>query len=108
MNGLTPEADGWNISGEKITAPEKLNAIRSVIHERGPIILEHKFYRGGKGPNYLLFEEYAEFEVYLNTKPRAGDRITVWMLCDVCRKDTALATGKCPDDKGRVPERGAY
>ena len=108
MKGITPEADGWTVSGEKITDPAKLEAIRMAIHKRGPILLEHKVYRGCRSPYYHAFEEYEEFLDYLNTQTRAGDRMTVWMFGDVCHKDKTLVTGKCPDDAGRVPERGAY
>jgi hypothetical protein len=108
MRGFIVEADNWTENGPKITEAQKLETIRANIDRRGPLILEHKFYRAARGPAYFLFHEYAEFIEYLNAKPKVGDKLKVWMLCDVCRDDNVLAVGKYPDDKGRVPEKGAY
>lgn len=108
MRGFIVEADGWTVDGAKITDPQKLEAIRTTIERRGPLILEHKYYRAARGAKYFLFDDYSDFVDYLNTQPNVGDRLTAWMLCDVCRDEEAIAAGKYPDDEGRVPERGAY
>ena len=108
MRGFIVESDGWTVDGAKITDPQNLEAIRDSIYQRGPLILEHKFYRAARGPKYILFDEYDEFIEYLNAEPKVGDKLKAWMLCDVCSDENALAAGKYPDDQGRVPERGAY
>jgi hypothetical protein len=108
VKGYVAEIDGWTVSGAKITDPEKLKGIRATLEEKGPIILEHKFYRAARGPHTLAFDDYDEFINYLNSNGQAGDRMTVWSFWDVCKDDNVLAAGKCPDDEGRVPERGAY
>ena len=108
MRGFITETDGWTLEGAKITDPQKLESIRATIERRGPLILEHKFYRAARGAEYFFFHEYGEFVEYLNTQPKVGDKLKVWMLCDVCRDDNVFAAGKYPDDQGRVPERGAY
>lgn len=108
MRGFIVESDGWTVNGAKITDSHGLEAIRSTIGRRGPLILEHKFYRAATGPKYSLFDEFDEFIEYLAREPKVGDMLTAWMLCDVCRDDNTVAAGKYPDDDGRVPEGGAY
>jgi hypothetical protein len=105
---VRPEGDEWSGEGSKITAPEKLAAIRSVLETEGPILVEHWFYRGGRGPRNLVFEEFDAFLAYLNEHASAGDAIDVWSLWRVCKPDSRIAEGKCPDDNGDVPRRGAY
>jgi hypothetical protein len=108
MKGFVAEIDGWSSSGAKITDAAKLQAIRETTEKKGPVIVEHRFYRGARAPDVFVFEEYDEFVKYLDEHGRAGDRITVWSFWDVCKPESAVASGKCPDDAGRVPERGAY
>ncbi len=102
------EADGWRNEGSKITSSEKLETIRETLQERGPIIVEHWFYRGGSAPHVLAFGDFDEFMAYLEDRAYAGDIIDVWSFVDVCRHDNRLVEGKCPDESGQVPERGAY
>jgi hypothetical protein len=45
---------------------------------------------------------------YLDAHAFAGDAIHVWSFAAVCGDDNELASGKCPDDNGLVPTRGAY
>lgn len=101
------ESDNWTQKGSKITDPIKLAAMRRTLEE-GPIIVEHWFYRGGSAPERLVFEAFDEFTAWLEMHTYAGDAIDVWSWAAVCRKDTTLAEGKCPDDQGLVPEDGAY
>lgn len=35
------EADHWSSQGGKITAPEKMEAIKKVLEDSGPVLLEH-------------------------------------------------------------------
>lgn len=101
------EDDDWNADGAKITAPETLDAIRRCLDD-SPIIVEHWFYRGSRGPDRLIFDDYDDFLEYLNTHARAGDSIHTWNFAALCLDDNELAHGKCPDDNGLVPRRGAY
>jgi len=85
-----------------------LQTVRKVLEEVGPIIVEHWFYRGSNAPDRIVFDDYEEFEQYLNDKPRAGDKIHIWSFAETCIAKSALISGKCPDDLGRVPKKGAY
>jgi len=85
----------WSLEGEKITSPEKLAAIKQVIEKDGPVLLEHKFLRGARGPHVAAFGDYEELMDYLVEHARAGDKITVWSLWGFMRDTAQLA---------RVPE----
>ena len=102
------EADGWTSEGPKIDAPKNLEAIRRVLEKSGPIIVEHWFYRGASAPDRICFDDFEDFEEYLKTRAMAGDIIDVWNFADVCTRQNMIVSGKCPDDKGRVPTKGAY
>jgi hypothetical protein len=102
------EADNWSANGSKITEPAKLEAIRRTLNDEGPIIVEHWFYHGATAPERLIFEDFDEFETWLNEHTYAGDAIDVWSWATACRPDTRLTEGKCPDDDGLVPKAGAY
>jgi len=101
------EADEWGTEAPIITSPECLAAIREVM-EQSPIIVEHWFYRGGRAPDRLVFDDYETFEEYLRTRTRPGDAIHVWRYDGLCQDDNVLTHGKCPDTDGLVPKRGAY
>ena len=85
-----------------------LDAIRHCLEADGPIIVEHWFYRGSCAPERVVFGEFEAFAAYLAAHAAAGDAIHVWSFAAVCRDDNTLASGKCPDETGLVPERGAY
>jgi len=100
--------DGWTADGGKITAPEALDAIRRCLDEDGSILVEHWFYRGSCAPDRTVFNNFEAFTNYLDAHASAGDAIHVWSFAAVCRNDNELASGKCPDENGLVPSRGAY
>ena len=102
------DADEWVPDGRKITSQENLDAIRKTLESDGPIIVEHWFYYGSRAPDRLVFDDFDEFNEYLNANTIAGDAFHVWNFAAVCRDDNELASGKCPDDGGLVPRRGAY
>jgi hypothetical protein len=101
-------ADGWSAEGPKITSPEVLSQIRDYLDNSGPIIVEHRLYRGSSAPDRLIFDDFDSFHGYLNSQAFAGDAIHVWGFEAVCSDDNRLAHGKCPDDNGMVPKGGAY
>ena len=106
--GYRTEADEWTFDGEKISTPEKLAAIRGILEKDGPVLVQHKFLRGGRGPDVVVFEDYEEFVTYLTEHARAGDKITVWSLWPFMRDTPPLAYGKCPAEDGAVPKKGPY
>ncbi len=102
------EADEWTTEAGKITAPETLEAIRKTLEEEGSVLVEHCFYRGFCAPDRLVFNDFDTFMEYLDNSASAGDAIHIWSFAAVCKGDNELAYGKCPDDQGRVPKKGAY
>lgn len=102
------EADDWHLGGSTITDPEKLKRIEHTLEHVGAIIVQHWHYRGSAAPDRLIFEDYAEFTEWLSTKTSVGDAIDVWNWEEVCLWEKRLAEGKCPDEQGRVPRKGAY
>ena len=102
------EGDDWQSGGLKITAPQVLNRIRECIESRGPVILEHRFYRGSSAPDHKIFSDFDELMEYLTSATFAGDAIYIWDFSGCCNDDNVLACGKCPDESGRIPKGGAY
>src|ERR1051325_725898 len=107
-SGNRVDADEWTCDGEKISIPEKLSAIKRVLAESGPILVEHKFLRGGRAPHNVVFDDYEEFIAHLTEHARAGDKISVWNLWPFMRDTPPLVYGKCPAEDGAVPKKGAY
>jgi len=54
------EAEDWTTEGSSINADGKLDAIRRELDHRGPVILEHRHYRGSSAPTRLLFDDFSE------------------------------------------------
>ncbi|MCX5659375.1 MAG: hypothetical protein NTW19_06580 [Planctomycetota bacterium] len=102
------DGNKWTTDGRKITAPEALDAIRRCLEKEGWIIVVHWFYYGASAPHRFVLEDFEEFTAYLEAHASAGDAVDVWSFEAVCREDNLLASGKCPDDDGRVPEGGSY
>ncbi|HYT62361.1 MAG TPA: hypothetical protein VEL50_00585 [Gemmatimonadales bacterium] len=102
------DGDEWTHEGEKISSPENLAAVKTILDENGLVLLEHKFLRGGRGPDNVVFDDYDEFVAYLTEHARAGDKISVWNLGPFMRDTPVLARGKCPDQDGTVPNKGPY
>jgi len=105
--GWHSEADGWTSAGRKINSQENLDLVRHTLENEGPVLVEHWHYRGSRAPTRLIFEDYEEFATYLNGT-FAGDAIHIWNLARVCTEANELVSGKCPNENGEVPERGAY
>jgi hypothetical protein len=106
--GTRTAIDEWTVDGEKISAPEKLAAIKVVVTTVGPVLVEHGFLRGARAPATLAFDDYGDLIEYLTANARAGDSISVWSLGPFMRDTAPLASGKCPDEDGAVPKGGPY
>jgi hypothetical protein len=106
--GTRVDADQWTLDGRKITDPPCLAAIHDLLKENGPVLLEHRYLRGGRGPDHFVFHDFEDLTTYLTENARAGDNIYVWNLSVFIRDAEPLAYGKCPDADGAVPEKGAY
>ena len=101
------EEDRWTPQGRNILSPDRLSAIRECL-ERSPVIVEHWYYRAGRSPKRLIFDDFEDFEEYLSKEARPGDAFHVWEFSALCRDENTLVHGKMPDSDGCVPERGAY
>jgi hypothetical protein len=53
-------------------------------------------------------EDFDDFMKYLEREASAGDAMDVWSLESVGTKQNRLVYGKCPDDRARIPWKGAY
>ena len=102
---ILAEADDWRVDGAKITS--EIPKLEGAL-ERTVLILEHWFYRGSKAPKRTFWEEFGDLKQYLETEVHPGDLLYFWEFGKCCRKDNALAVGKYPDERGRVPTRGPY
>jgi hypothetical protein len=105
MAPLIIESDDWSSDGANIMS--QLPKMKAAI-ERTVLVLEHWFYRGSRAPRRTFWEEFEELKNYLEKEARPGDLFYFWEFDKACRKDNVLAQGKFPDEKGRVPARGAY
>jgi hypothetical protein len=105
MTHLISESDDWHSDGTNVMS--QLPKIEAAI-ERTVLVLEHWFYRGSRAPRRTFWEEFEELKDYLAKEARPGDLFHFWEFDKVCRRDNMLAHGKFPDQKGRVPVRGAY
>jgi len=101
------EGDDWSIAGPNILSTGQLLTVRSAL-EQSFVIVEHRFYRGSRGPKVSVFDDYAELEAYLHDSVQPGDSIWCWRYDELCRDDNSLVHGKVPDAQGRTPRGGAY
>jgi hypothetical protein len=101
------DGDEWTNEGPNITSADKLGAVEAAL-SRDAIIVEHRVYRGGRAPDRLIFTSFEAFTRWLHEKTFAGDSIWVWDYGALCRDDNAVASGKCSDERGQVPLKGAY
>jgi hypothetical protein len=102
------EDDEWTVKGSRITSKVNIDRIRQTLENEGPIIVEHWHYRGASSPDRFVFDDFDDFTTYLQENAFAGDAIHVWSFTVICKDDNTIASGKCPDEKGRVPRGGAY
>ena len=102
------DEDEWFSEGRKILSDENLERISRTLEDEGPIIVEHWFYRGSKSPDRLIFDDLDDFIGYVQSHARSGDAFHVWSFATVCKDENVIASGKHPDEDGRVPRKGAY
>ena len=101
------EPDNWTQDGSKILSEEKVLKIKAVL-ERGPIIVQHWFYRGASCPRIFGFDDFEEFEEHLQEKAVPGDAFDIWSFSEVCNSENAITEGKLHDNDDCVPKGGAY
>jgi hypothetical protein len=101
------EPDGWTVDGAKILSPENVEKIKHAF-SKGPLIVQHWFYRGASAPSVFSFEEFEDFEAHLNENAVPVDAFDVWSFSEVCKTENMLAEAKLHDTDGCVPKGGAY
>ncbi len=101
------EHDDWNESGNKITSPANLERVKDCL-EKYPIILQHWYYRGSRSPTRLLVDDFEQYVEYLKSYLSPGDIIEIWTLEFLYSEENIFLRAKFPDNKGRVPKKGAY
>ncbi|MFB9900487.1 hypothetical protein, partial [Cerasicoccus arenae] len=99
--------DNWTPNGVKILSDENIEKIKDKL-SKGPIIVQHCFYRGASCPRIYGFDDFEEFEEHLKEYSIPGDYFDVWSFNDVCKEDQIVANGKLHDTDGCVPQGGAY
>lgn len=102
------EKDEWTKGGSIVSSTEHLSRLRNVIENESAVIVEHRFYRGGRAPHRFVSDDFEELEQYIKTQTAAGDSIYFWRFDDCCRDNNVLVAGKVPDEFGQVPKHGTY
>lgn len=100
--------DEWISDGPRITERDVLDRLRRVLEGEGPLIVEHRFYRGARAPHRFVCDSADELESYLAQSARPGDGFLFWSFEARCTTETAVTAGKVPDVEGRTPRGGAY
>ncbi len=101
------EPDNWTTEGKKILSKESIGKIKDTL-SRGPIIVQHWYYRGASCPGLFIFEEYEDFENHLTKNAVPGDAFDIWSFNELCKMDNVVTEGKLHDCDGCVPKGGAY
>jgi hypothetical protein len=100
------EADNW-VVGENLLSSEILGCLADAL-EDGPLVVEHRFYRGSRSPERMHIEDIDRFRAYLSASAAPGDSFWFWPFASVCRDDNVLLNSKYPDKDGTTPLGGAY
>src|SRR4051812_15960142 len=102
------EADDWSSEGPNIVSPENIELLRRGADDVAPVIVEHWHYYGSRAPDRFVFDSYEKLDEYIRSEASPGDLLYMWNFTDCCPHDNPMASGKIPDERGRVPKRGAY
>jgi hypothetical protein len=92
--------------GSEHPHPSKLEAVRVHLESVGFVAVLWWHYYGSRSPTRLTFDDFEEFTTFLKSEPRPGNAIDVWPFPD--DPDDRIAEGRIPNDRGEVPEGGAY
>lgn len=105
---MEKDTDKWTTDGSVILSQERISRLRKIIEDESAVIIEHRFYRGGRAPYRFVSDDFDDIEQYLKSKTTPGDSIYFWRFEDCCREDNIEVNGKVPDEFGKVPKRGSY
>ena len=99
--------DRWTLWGSDILSPPNLALLKDHL-QVGPIIVEHRHYRGARSPDRFVFDDIDVLKGYIEANSIPGDDFWVWDFESVCRNENYLVHGKVPDQDGCTPQGGAY
>ena len=99
--------DEWRSDGPTITDAALLKRIHDALEDQ-ILVLEHWHYRGSRAPDRIVVDDYDDFIEYLKDNAIAGDAIHIFDITDALKDGKQLVHGKCPDEHGQVPRKGAY
>ena len=102
------DADEWCRTGQKITDPDALEAVKAALSDDKMLVLEHWHYRGSRCPDRVVIDDYDDFVDYLKENAIAGDAVHVFDITQALEDGKQLVQGKCPDEHDEVPKKGAY
>ncbi len=105
---LSSNNDEWSMSNSAISEESILNKVKNTFEEGKLLVAEHWYYRGSRSPNRLVFDDYNAFEDYLKTNAYAGDSIHVFDITESLLDGKQFVYGKCPNESGETPTKGAY
>jgi hypothetical protein len=100
------DGDKWLV-GASIADDGRLKRLQAVLEESF-VIVEHRFYRGSRAPHVFVVDNFDDLRTYLQSETRPGDSMWFWRYDELCRDDNSIMQGKVPDQRGLVPEGGAY
>jgi hypothetical protein len=95
------------VVGASMADDQRLDRLRRVLEE-SPVVVEHRFYFGSGAPGRFVVDSFDDLLTYLREKTEPGDSMWFWRFDELCRDDNAITQGKVPDERGLVPEGGAY
>jgi hypothetical protein len=105
---MSDQHDGtWIVDEGNTLSEDGLATIRRTLDD-GPVIVEHWFYYGSRAPDRFVFDDFDEFQSYLDSASKPGDSIYIWDYAKICQDHNQIARGKIPDGLGRIPRNGAY
>ena len=88
------------------------NITKSFERGKSPLLIGKRlqqYYRGSRCQDRFIAEDYDEFLEYLKKEAGARDIIDVHDLSESwSSKDEPIVSGKCPDERGEIPRKGAY
>ena len=105
---MSIDADEWTAEGKRIDVPEIISKLQHIITDESALIVEHKFYRGGRAPHRFVCDDADSLESYVRKYGRPGDAFHFWRFEECCTDDNRCETGKIADANGRTPRGGAY
>ena len=100
-------ADQWTLDESKQLG-RHLPHLRAVIENESALIVEHRFYKGARAPQRLIFDDFERLEAYIKVEAAPGDSFYVWKFEESCPSEGAFVAAKIPDAEGKVPLGGAY